>query len=62
MFARSEASLDEAAGKDVGRNGGEKKKFVFYRLRKKLKSGSAPEKSANESRQVLRYVRRMRSC
>uniref|UniRef100_A0A3B4YJQ8 Beta/gamma crystallin domain-containing protein 1-like n=3 Tax=Seriola lalandi dorsalis TaxID=1841481 RepID=A0A3B4YJQ8_SERLL len=53
LFSRSEANLGESVEKDASKNEGEKKKFKFFKLKIKSKSGSAPEKSAAGSQQVL---------
>ncbi|XP_044192441.1 uncharacterized protein crybg2 [Thunnus albacares] len=52
LFSRSEASLDKSVEKDASKNGGEKKRFKFLKLKTKSKGGSASEKSANEDQQV----------
>ncbi|KAK2920895.1 beta/gamma crystallin domain-containing protein 1 [Channa argus] len=56
LFSRSEAHLEESVDKDVEKAEGEKKKFKFLKFKTKSKKGSASEKSANESRQVLSAV------
>lgn len=52
LFSKSEASLNAPAEK----NEVEKKKFKFFKLKTKSKSGSVPEKPTNESPQARRYV------
>ncbi|CAJ1083217.1 uncharacterized protein crybg2 [Xyrichtys novacula] len=53
LFSRSEANLRDSAEKDADKNEGEKKRFRFFRLRRKTHTGSATEKAANETQQVL---------
>ncbi|KAK2830600.1 hypothetical protein Q5P01_018531 [Channa striata] len=56
LFSRSEANLEESGDKDADKTGGEKKKFKFLKFKTKSKKGSASEKSADESPQVLSAV------
>lgn len=57
LFSKSEASLDGTAEKDVDKTEGDKKKFKFFKIKTKSKSGSAPEKGAVEEQRARRYVR-----
>lgn len=58
LFTKSEASFSESPekDKDEDKKGGEKKKSKFFKFKIKSKGASEPEKPANESQSLVRYV------